>query len=147
MSNICDCCNNNILLLDRIERLLKRKNNEISNKLIEYLNNENVAWETKFTITNYFKFRNYYEGIIGECKGQYGSYDNLLKWKGSIRKRFESSNDLLDVYVKIFSDVKYHGKDINEFWLSEYKGGKNLLCILCFVYSRYCLHKKEKKEK
>ena len=107
----------------------------ISSKLIEYLNNKDVSWETKFSITNYLIFADYYDCII-EGRRNNIPYDNLLSWKSVIIKEFPSPNDLLDVYVKIFPDVKYHGKDIDEFWLSEYKGGKNLLCILHFVYSK-----------
>lgn len=104
---------------------------EVTKKLIGYLKNENVAWQTKFSITNYLMFSSYYDYIMDENRRAYIPYNDLLTWKSMIKKKFESPNDLLNVFAKIFPYIKdFYDKYDVEYYCRDW------LYILCFAYSK-----------
>ncbi len=102
-------------------------------ELAEWLNNENVSWKTRFGITNYLHFESYHDKIINEGDKKTPKLcDVLRKWKSVTRKKFQSPNDLLDVYAEVFPDLKYQ----DEFFVTWRSGGSDLFYVLCLVYSR-----------
>ena len=107
---------------------------KMSNIILEYLNNKDVSWKTKFSVINYIPFDDYYEFILKSEKWEEGvPYNNLLEWKSALCKKFSSPNDLLNNYAETFPQVK----DDYEFdRQNAYDRRKNGCYVLCFVYSK-----------
>ena len=117
----------------------------ISSKLIEYLNNKDVDWKTKFSIMNYLRFQYYYECIKHHNGAKAIPYNDLLIWKSMIKAKFESPKNLLNVFAEINPRVKEYKTD--DYCSKQYS--KEWLYILCFVYSKaeiyQCINELENK--
>lgn len=124
-------------LRDRHYNIENKFGKQISTKLIEYLNNKDVDWKTKFSIMNYLRFQDYYGYMKSKSLQIKIPYNNLLNLKNMIRKKFNSPKDLLNVFAKIFplvKDYKVNGYDV--VWYCEH-----WFYILCFVYSKREIYK------